>query len=404
VNDGDCPGHPWFSVANVLVIWIFGFEFVSDLGFRIWLRPEPVRQSQRNAGTLTMTIRTLPMVIVVLLAAGCTTMESNTVETVTDKLPLMGSEETAETTEPQTPARLVAIWKDAVYQRPGRPPVRGFGGRIYFYDRRNNPIPVEGQLVVYGYEDAMKGAPATTPDRKFVFRPEQFATHFTPSPLGASYSVWLPWDPVGGYKKSISLIPIFSSSDGNIVKGEQSNALLPGKPTPEQELAAPKGHFTPGPSDIAQGVQPASYNEMPNSWQQAHPYVPKAKQERQLRTSTIHLPMTMTKRLLENANSNTSSAGYKADKRQRDQNYQQSGEGISGETATAIPRRLTPPAARFVRPRYPARTAEAATPTPGRAPSRPLHGAPQSSRPFPPISTPSHAPQESSANGSERVR
>jgi hypothetical protein len=33
VNDGACPGHPWCSVATVLVIWVFGLGFVSDFGF-----------------------------------------------------------------------------------------------------------------------------------------------------------------------------------------------------------------------------------------------------------------------------------------------------------------------------------------------------------------------------------
>lgn len=351
-----------------------------------------------------MTTKTLPIVVVVLLVAGCQTMESNTFEKMTDKLPSMGNEATAEeTTETPTPTRLAVIWTDAVYQRPGRPPVRGFGGRIYFYDRLNNPIPVEGQLAVYGYEDAIGGTPSTTPDRKFVFTAEQFASHFTPSPLGPSYSVWLPWDPVGGYKKSISLIPIFRCPDGSIVKGEQSNAILPGKSPPQQELAAPTGHFTPGPSVDGHGVQPASYNELPNSWQQAHPYVPQAKQERQLRSSTIQLPMTMTQRLIESTgNAPRSRNDGTTDRAEEKKGV--SGDEEAGATATGIPRRLTPPATRFERPRYPARTEEPATPTLGRAPSRPRLAAPRLIRPSPPILSPSRGPQESAASGSERVR
>jgi len=305
----------------------------------------------------------------VLLVAGCTTIESPTLETVANKLPLAGSDERAETTESKSPTRFAAIWTDAVYQRPGRPPVRGFGGRIYFYDRHNNPIPVDGQLMVYGYEDAIDGTLATTPDRKFVFTPEQFASHFTPSPLGASYSVWLPWDPVGGYKKSVSLIPIFRCSDGNIVKGEQSNALLPGKSPPKEELADHKGYFTPGPSAETHAVRQASYTEMPNSWQQAHPYVPKAKQERQLRASTIHLPMTMTKRLIENADGNASRPHNEVKAELPEKTSDASSSEDPCQTATTIPRRLTPPATRFVRPRSLVRTRESVISTRDRAPS-----------------------------------
>jgi hypothetical protein len=36
VNGGACPDDPQWSVAPVLVISIFGFEFVSDFVLRIW--------------------------------------------------------------------------------------------------------------------------------------------------------------------------------------------------------------------------------------------------------------------------------------------------------------------------------------------------------------------------------
>ncbi len=46
------------------------------------------------------------------------------------------------------------IWTEDVLMVTGKPPTRGFGGRIYFYNEKSQAIPVEGELVVYGYEEA----------------------------------------------------------------------------------------------------------------------------------------------------------------------------------------------------------------------------------------------------------
>ena len=128
----------------------------------------------------------------------------------------------------QSPARLVAIWTDASYNTVGKKPIRGFGGRLYFYNQKQQPVPVEGQLVVYAYDDTDPSGPSQGPSRKYVFTPEQLTEHFSESDLGASYSIWLPWDEVGGEQKSISLVPILTNASGQVITGAQSINLLPG--------------------------------------------------------------------------------------------------------------------------------------------------------------------------------
>ena len=90
--------------------------------------------------------------------------------------------------------RLVAIWADAIYSEVGKPPVRGFGGRFYFYDQSNQAVPVEGQLAVYAYDDSVEGVPANAASMKYVFTADQFAQHHSITELGDSYSIWLPWE------------------------------------------------------------------------------------------------------------------------------------------------------------------------------------------------------------------
>jgi hypothetical protein len=144
----------------------------------------------------------------------------------------------------QNPQRLAVIWSPDVMTMPGKPAARGFGGRIYFYNEKSVPVPVKGELIVYGYEETTAGTQPekkSAPDKKFKFEKEQFAERFSKSDLGASYSVWIPWDDAGGPIKRITLIPIFKMEDGNLVHGDAAELTLPGK-TPDPVMATTQSY------------------------------------------------------------------------------------------------------------------------------------------------------------------
>lgn len=126
------------------------------------------------------------------------------------------------------PVKMVAIWRDAVYESDNGPMSRGFGGRFYFYDEEQKPVRVEGELVVYAYDDSAR-MNTSEADRKYVFRAEDLQQHYSETALGPSYSFWLPWDRIGGPSLSIALIPVLKSGEGKLVRGNQSLNVLPGK-------------------------------------------------------------------------------------------------------------------------------------------------------------------------------
>lgn len=129
----------------------------------------------------------------------------------------------------QTPTRLVSTWTDTVLNRQGEPPLRGFGGRLMFFnDDSEDTIRVDGQLVVYAYDDSGRAEHETHPTRRYVFPREQVVRHESESKLGPSYSFWLPWDEVGGERKDIGLIARFEPHQGPRIVGEQTRHLLPG--------------------------------------------------------------------------------------------------------------------------------------------------------------------------------
>lgn len=132
--------------------------------------------------------------------------------------------------EYQIPQQVAVIWSPDVLTMPGKPPTRGFGGRVFFYNERSQAIPVEGELIVHGYlGDPESGAMHEQSDKTFIFTAEQLTNHFSPSQLGASYSVWIPWDDARGYQQQVSLIPTFKTKEGLLVQGAPAKLMLPGK-------------------------------------------------------------------------------------------------------------------------------------------------------------------------------
>ena len=132
--------------------------------------------------------------------------------------------------KPGKPDKIVTLWSDTVLTQPGRPPIRGFGGRLMFYEgKKEEPIKVEGTLVVYAFDETDRDANNARPDRKYAFTPQQLPPHYSKSKIGHSYSVWLPWDEVGGPQKEITLIVRFEPKEGAVAISDPCRQLLPGR-------------------------------------------------------------------------------------------------------------------------------------------------------------------------------
>ena len=133
-------------------------------------------------------------------------------------------------TDFKTPRSKVGIWKASTYEKAGAKSIRGFGGRFYFYDVNNDPVRVDGDLTIYGYDDdSQVEAGEGKADRKFVFKADSLNSHFSESAFGESYSFFVPWDNVGGVEKTITLIPVFKTVDGHMPEAKPATMRLPGR-------------------------------------------------------------------------------------------------------------------------------------------------------------------------------
>ena len=185
--------------------------------------------------------------------------------------------------EPKTPVRMVSLWSDSVLHHGTHEPTRGFGGRIFFYNEKHRPIEVDGELVVYAYDDTENDDENRPPERKYVFPAEKFGEHLSPGDLGTSYSVWLPWDAVGGEQREISLVPVLVTKDGKTVMGESTRSVLPGKKKEMPRRVQLANSAVPQ----TQPVQQVSYDQ---------PQMPSAAPALRLKTTTIAVPNTLRER------------------------------------------------------------------------------------------------------------
>lgn len=205
-------------------------------------QPTSLRRSRRN------TLVTMTLAAACVGATGCTGFGQKTDmgrpstaktqmkdESIWDKMPWAGKQNQVPDPYP-TPAKLAATWSPDTLMQSGRTPTRGFGGRLFFFDEKSHAVPVDGTLVVHGFDErAVNEADRV---KRYEFTPEQFTRHYSQSDLGASYSVWIPWDAIGGKQQEISLVASFVTVEGKSVQSAPAKVLLPGEVTDKQETLA----------------------------------------------------------------------------------------------------------------------------------------------------------------------
>ena len=158
------------------------------------------------------------------------------------------------------PLKVTVFWSDEIENRADMDRgVRGFGGRLYFYGKDpDKAIKVKGDLVIYAFDETNRDPKNMVPDKKYVFPAKVLEKLYSKSQMGHSYSVWLPWDSVGGPQHEITLTARFASEKGIMVASEPSKQLLPGDgqmPTPSLATSS---------NSTSNFVQQASYQVTPS--------------------------------------------------------------------------------------------------------------------------------------------
>ena len=131
-----------------------------------------------------------------------------------------------------TSARSRAADVDRYGAVPARPARRSrLRARVYFYNReQKEPMEVDGQLIVYAFDATKQQGGIPVPEKKYVFTADQLPSHHSKTEMGHSYSVWLPWDEIGGPSRHVTLITRFEGRESGVVVSDPVHKMLPGVP------------------------------------------------------------------------------------------------------------------------------------------------------------------------------
>ena len=132
----------------------------------------------------------------------------------------------------EMPEKIMAVWTEAVQHQDGKVAQRGFGGRIFFYDKQEQPVKVDGTVMIYVFDNEDVDTGSYSPQKKFVFLGETLASHYSKCSLGHSYSFWIPLGPVGGASNNLSLVARLDGTNGGSVVSSMTRKFLPGVTPP----------------------------------------------------------------------------------------------------------------------------------------------------------------------------
>lgn len=236
--------------------------------------------------------------LLLALCSGCTQLSLKT-----PKITFEGDD------DPKTPTRMIPVWTDTTLTRAGKPGVRGFGGRLLFYETSDGQsVRVDGSIVVYAWDDTNTSSLDRVPDRKYVITAEELPRHFSDSGAGPSYSIWVPWDEIGGEHRKITLVTRFIGRNGAELTAPPSPTILPGPDDKTRLLEASMlvererraAGVTDSPSTFSEGTISHRTGIQQASWQTeatAPARVQNGTPER-METTTINVPSDFAERHL----------------------------------------------------------------------------------------------------------
>jgi hypothetical protein len=140
----------------------------------------------------------------------------------------------------EPPHKIMAIWTEATHHRPAQPAERGFGGRVIFYDARDQTIKIDGRVTIFVFDDQNALADNPAPRYKFVFPQDSVNAYYSKSELGHSYSFWVPLGSIEAPTQPFSLVVRYDSPSGERVLSELTKKVLVGTGVKASKVSSPE--------------------------------------------------------------------------------------------------------------------------------------------------------------------
>ncbi len=131
----------------------------------------------------------------------------------------------------------LCIWQPAEGVGLQGEPTRGFAGQILFFSRDlSAPIPADGDVRIYVFDDQGTEEEQARPIHQFDFPSEVWQTYLHESTLGPGYSLFIPYTRKGAHQARCSLRLRLTPKNGPVVYSDMVSIILQGKsPSEEKE-------------------------------------------------------------------------------------------------------------------------------------------------------------------------
>jgi hypothetical protein len=157
-------------------------------------------------------------------------------------VPFFGSKSIKfEQADAKNPAvEILAFWQASEGPGPKGVPVRGFGAQIYFFAQsKETPVAVDGSVRIYLFDDHGTAKNQSEPVAVFDFDAAHWKSGAHNSPLGAAYSIFVPYPRNDFHQATCSLRIRFQPTAGPTIYSPPATVVLSGPPAKSDKADQP---------------------------------------------------------------------------------------------------------------------------------------------------------------------
>lgn len=131
-------------------------------------------------------------------------------------------------------SEIICVWEKAEGIGLDQQPTRGFAGQLMFFSvKQNEPVPVDGDVQIFVFDDLGTEAELAKPLHTFKFDKEAFHAFKTETNLGIAYQLFIPYVRKTEYQAHCSIRVRVGSELGQPLYSKMAAVILPGPESPQ---------------------------------------------------------------------------------------------------------------------------------------------------------------------------
>ena len=179
------------------------------------------------------------LAVAIAMTSGCTSLLS------------LGAARFARTQPSPEAAEILAVWQPGEGRDTNGLPARGFAGRLFFFAPTSpSPVPVDGDVTVFLFDDQGTPDEQSRPIYRFHFDSAAWQTYRTESDVGTAYQLFLPYTREGDHHAICTLRVQFKSAGGRNTLSDAADVVLTGQRAEDVAAGDPAAGVAVRPTEV----------------------------------------------------------------------------------------------------------------------------------------------------------